>query len=339
MNYQEVLAKAKEIMAPKCRVCPECNGLACKGEIPGVGGIGNGNAFTSCRDFFKSVKLHMDAVHPEYEIDTTASIMGDTFAAPIFVAPIGGMALNYTGAITETEYLESVVNGALDAGIMAFTGDGPVDTLFPSTLPVLKAAGSKGVPTIKPWAQEKIMGRIADIKELNPPAFAMDIDSAALVNLRLLGKPAYPKSQAEIEEIVKASGIPFIVKGVMTPESAKRCLDAGAYGIVVSTHGGRIMEDTTVPAEMLPAIREAVGDDLKIFVDGGIRTGADVFKCLALGADAVLIGRPFAIAAHGGRAEGVTLYAQKIIKELKDTMLMTNCRTIKDITRDKICVK
>jgi len=87
---------------------------------------------------------------------------------------------------------------------------------------------------------------------------------------------------------------------------------------------------------MLPEIRAAVGDRLKIFVDGGVRSGADVFKCLALGADAVLIGRPYVIAAHGGGTEGVELYTRRIMAELREAMMMTDCRTLSDITEKKI---
>ena len=80
----------------------------------------------------------------------------------------------------------------------------------------------------------------------------------------------------------------------------------------------------------------AVGADTKIFVDGGVRTGDDVFKMLALGADAVLIGRPYVIAAYGGGAEGVQLYTEKLKAELNDAMTMTSCKSLQEITRDKI---
>lgn len=339
MTYQEVLEKAKEVLAPKCRVCPECNGLACKGEIPGVGGIGSGEAFTACRTYLKRVKLKMDAVHDDFDADTSIELFGKKFDYPFFVAPIGGMGLNYTGAMTEVEYSEAVVNGALAAGTLAFTGDGPADDYFPSTLPVIKAANGMAVSTIKPWDEEKVMGRIKDLEKTGCVAFAMDIDSAALINLKLMGKPAYPQSKETLKKFVNATDMPFIVKGIMTPESALRCVEAGAYGIVVSTHGGRILEDFPAPCSVLPEIKKAVGDKIKIFVDGGIRSGADVYKCLALGADAVLIGRPYAIAAHGGKAEGVELYTKKIGAELKTAMLMTNAPSLKHITADKVVVE
>ncbi len=336
MTYEEVLKKAAEVLKPKCRVCRDCNGIACRGEIPGVGAAGDGSSFTLCREYLSKIRLHMDAVHEHFEADSTIELFGCSLAGPVMVAPIGGMSFNYTNYLSETEYCEAVVFGAKQAGIIAFTGDGPNDEYFPSTLPVIAAADGLAVPTIKPWAKEKLFDRIADIRKTSCPAFAMDIDSAALVNLKLQGKPAFAKSEAEIKEIVEASGKPFIVKGVMTPESALRCMRAGAYGIVVSTHGGRIMQDTLPPVSVLSEIREVVGDRMKVFVDGGIRSGADVFKCLALGADAVLIGRPYAIAAHGGGAEGVVLYTEKILQELKEVMLMTDCRTLSEITKEKI---
>ena len=339
MNYDDVLKKAAEVLAPKCRVCKDCNGLACRGEIPGVGAAGNGSSFTLCREYLSKIRIQMDAVHEHFEADPSIELFGCRLAGPFMVAPIGGMSFNYTNYLSEVEYSEAVVFGARQAGIIAFTGDGPQDDYFPSTLPVIAEADGMAIPTIKPWAREKLMSRIADVRSSGCPAFAMDIDSAALINLKLQGKPSYAKSEEEIREIVEVSEKPFIVKGVMTPESALRCARAGAYGIDVSNHGGRVMQDALPPVSVVSEIRaalDAAGSDMKLFVDGGIRSGADVFKCLALGADAVLIGRPYAIAAHGGGAEGVRLYTEKILQELKEVMLMTGCRTLAEITEDKI---
>lgn len=90
--------------------------------------------------------------------------------------------------------------------------------------------------------------------------------------------------------------------------------------------------------EVLQEIKEAVGDKLKLIIDGGIRHGEDVYKMLALGADACLIGRPYIIVAEGMEARGVELYTQKIIWELQNAMRMSGCRTLKDITRDHIVI-
>jgi isopentenyl diphosphate isomerase/L-lactate dehydrogenase-like FMN-dependent dehydrogenase len=168
--------------------------------------------------------------------------------------------------------------------------------------------------------------------------FAIDVDSAGLVNMALMGTPVFPKSVEELCTITSSTKIPLIIKGVMTAECAKKALKAGAYGIVVSSHGGRVLADAPAPCSMLPEIRQAVGDKLKIFVDGGIRSGADVFKAIALGADAVLIGRPYAVSVFGGGVEGVEFYTKKIGAELIETMIMTGCKNLSSITMDKIII-
>lgn len=336
MTYQELLERARERMAPQCRVCKECNGVVCKGETPGTGGKGSGAAFKICVDFLASVKIKLDTIYENKGQDTTLSMFGKTFKYPFFVAPIGGMDLNYNGAITESEYDEAVVFGSIKAGTAAFTGDGANDNYFLDSLPVIKEAGGIAVPTIKPWKNEKAIEKIRMLEDAGAMAFAMDIDSAGLINLTLAGKPVSAKSVEELSEITSATKVPFIVKGVMTKEGALKALKAGAYGIVVSSHGGRVLEHAPATCAMLPEIREAVGDKIKIFVDGGIRSGADVFKAIALGADAVLIGRPYVIAAFGGGAEGVELYTEKIGAELRDIMIMSGCKDLNDITRDKI---
>jgi len=125
----------------------------------------------------------------------------------------------------------------------------------------------------------------------------------------------------------------------MTVEGAKKALEAGASGIVVSNHGGRVLDETPATIEVLPAIAEAVGGKMTILIDGGFRTGLDVFKALALGAHGVLIGRPFVTAAYGGGAEGVELYVRKIQAELADAMLMTGAASLAQIDRGKVCAR
>ena len=105
----------------------------------------------------------------------------------------------------------------------------------------------------------------------------------------------------------------------------------GASGIVVSNHGGRVLDQGPATAEVLPAIADAVGGKMTILVDGGIRTGMDVFMALALGGDAVLIGRPFVNMVYGGGAEGVQVYVDKLKAELADTMAMCGAHKLSDI--------
>ena len=122
----------------------------------------------------------------------------------------------------------------------------------------------------------------------------------------------------------------------MTVKGALKAKQANAAGIVVSNHGGRVLDQCPATAEVLEEIAAAVGKDMKIFVDGGIRFGVDVFKALALGADAVLIGRPFVSAVYGGGAEGVAAYMAKLTAELEDTMAMCGAHSLEEISRDMV---
>ena len=127
-----------------------------------------------------------------------------------------------------------------------------------------------------------------------------------------------------------------VSEGIMTARGAEKALEAGASGIVVSNHGGRVLDHCPATAEVLPEIVDAVGGKLTIFVDGAIRSGMDMFKALALGADAVLIGRPFVTTVYGGGEEGVQLYVQKLKAELADTMRMCGAHSLADIDRSML---
>ena len=127
----------------------------------------------------------------------------------------------------------------------------------------------------------------------------------------------------------------YIVKGIMTVKGALKAKEAGASAIIVSNHGGRVLDQCPATAEVLESIVKALeGSGIKILVDGGIRSGTDVFKALALGADGVLIARPFVTAVYGGKADGVRAYIDKIGTELEDTMKMCGVSSLDEITRD-----
>ena len=336
MTYQDVLTNAKKNMAPNCRVCKECNGLVCRGEIPGVGGKGTGNAFAANYEYLAKIKINMDTIYENKGQDTSLFLFGKRFSAPVLAAPISGLSNNYNGYLNERTYAEALVPGCVQAGTAAFTGDGAPDNFLKDPLDAVKAAHGVAVPTIKPWAKETVFEKMDLALKAGAMAIAMDIDAAGLPLLAAAGKPVCSKSVEELTEIVAYSPVPFLLKGIMTADGAKKAVQAGVYGIVVSNHGGRVMDNTPATLEVLPEIRAAVGNKVKIFVDGGIRTGYDVLKAIALGADAVLIGRPYVIAACGGGVEGVALYTRKITGELQDAMKMTGCTSLKDITADKV---
>jgi len=338
MNYSEVLDKAKELVYEKCKVCKDCNGIVCKGQVPGVGGKGSGSGFIRNWQKINDIKINLDTIVEQKEIDTSVELFGIQFKYPVFAAPIGDVARNYSPALNDLEYTRAIIEGCKEAGVLGFTGDGAKDEYYDLPLQAVTESGGHGIPTIKPWKKEEVVAKIKKAEESGAPAVAMDIDAAGLVTLALLGKPVSTKSVEDLKEIIRSTKLPVILKGVMTVEGAKKALEAGAYGIVISNHGGRVLDHTPATIEVLPAIAEAVQGKMKILIDGGFRTGLDIFKALALGADAVLIGRPYAVAAYGGGAEGVKIYTEKLGNELKETMIMTGCHELKDINQKKVFI-
>ena len=336
MTYKEVLDSARQRMT-LCKVCPECNGLACKGMVPGPGAKGDGKSFTNCLTYLKNIDIMMDPIYDNALGQSgEVELFGRKLSMPIMGAPCGGAGMNFGSDTSEFAMTEAMVQGALNAGTLSFTPDAPQDEMFLNGIEMAKRTGGLCVPTIKPWKNDRILHHIGLAEDAGAVAVCCDVDSAGLINLKLLGKPVDPKSAKDLELLIKSTKLPFIIKGVVTPKAVKLAADLGAYGVVISTHGGRIIPDAPATASVIAECREAVGDRIKIFVDGGIRTGGDVFKCIALGADAVLIGRPVCHAAIGGGIEGVELYFNKVKGELFDNMLITGCNTVDQITGDLI---
>jgi len=331
MEYKEILGNAKALIGAKCRICRECNGIVCRGEIPGMGGKGSGSSFIRNFEKLNEIKLNMDTVYEFKGTDTSVELFGKTFSCPVFAAPIGGLQQQYGDALDDEEYSYAIVAGCKNAGTAGFTGDGVKTEHYELPIKAITRVGGWGIPTIKPWKTEEVIAKAKRAEEAGALAVAMDIDAAGLAILAAAGKPVSPKSVEEIRKITSSTKLPFILKGIMTSAGAQKAMEAGAYAIVVSNHGGRVFDHTPATVEVLPEIYRAVGGRIKIFVDGGIRSGIDVMKMLALGADAVLIGRPYGVAAYGGGAEGVELYTRKIGAELKDAMVMTGCSSLKDI--------
>ena len=140
----------------------------------------------------------------------------------------------------------------------------------------------------------------------------------------------------DIADIIKLTKLPVYLKGILSVSDALKAQDLGATGIIVSNHGGRILDGVPTSIEMLPLIRQAVGIEMVILCDSGIRRGSDIFKALALGANSVLIGRPVIYALATAGAMGVAHCLRLLKDELTLTMALTGCATINDINIDKI---
>ena len=324
---------ARERMRGFCRVCPACDGRACSGEVPGMGGLGTGASFRNNFAALERVTLNMSALHGVKKPDTSATILGMELKLPVMAAPVGGASFNMSKDFDEDDFIEAILSGCEAAGTLGCTGDGVPPFIIDSAVKAL--SGHKGIPFIKPWEGNELHEKLERVMECRPAAVGMDIDAAGLVTLGQMGRSVAPmdsEALASVIAFVHKKGYRFIVKGIMTPRDAQKAVDAGADAIVVSNHGGRILDHCPGTAAVLPRIAEAVRGRTAIIADGAVRTGTHVLKMLALGADAVFVGRPVCIAAVGGSAAGVREYFDGIADQLGKAMLLTGAGTIADIT-------
>ncbi len=320
---EKIRALARERMKGYCRVCPVCDGRACVGEVPGMGGLGTGRSFAANLASLAAVTFNMRLLHGVSDPDLQVEMLGHRLALPLLAAPIGGVAFNMGGEISEEDYIAAVLEGCAEAGILGGVGDGVPDFIHQSGYAVMKALGGKGIPFIKPWSETEFFGKVERALAAGATVIGMDIDAAGLVTLKKMGRPVSPKTPQKLAEWVRRIGVPLILKGVMTVDDAQLAVDAGVQAIVVSNHGGRVLDHMPGAAQVLPVVSDAVKGRVAILADGGVRTGGDILKMLALGADAVMIGRPFAIAAMGGLKAGVVRYIETLAGELQSAMVLT----------------
>jgi len=334
MDLKEIHERAREKFKGACRVCPQCNGRACAGEMPGIGGIGTGASFMANFDSLSRIKVNLRTIHDAATPDLSFDFFGRQLKMPILIAPVAGMAMNMGNAMDEGEYLAGLVEGAKAAGSLCFTCDGPNPIFFDLGLELLKKNQGWGVMTIKPREEKAFLERARKAEEAKVNVIATDIDAAGIIHMKRAGQPAGPWPPNVWKKMISNTHLPVLLKGVMTAKEARLAIELGAAGIVVSNHGGRVLDHTPGTAEVLPQIAAAVKGRLRILVDGGIRSGVDVLKMLALGAEAVLIGRPMAIVSVGGGPEGVTLLLNRYADELRTAMIYTGCKSLSGITSD-----
>jgi 4-hydroxymandelate oxidase len=331
MKLKEVRLEARQRFNNICRVCRECNGVACAGEFPGIGGVGSGRSFINNYQALASLRLKMRVVHTVHDPDTSLTLWGRRLAMPILGAAVAGAKMNFRGIVTEEELASAFILGARQAGTLAMTGDGPDPNLYTTGLRVIQAGSGQGIPITKPRDQTSVIRHLREAEEAGCVAVGIDVDAAGILPMRAAGHPVGPKSIEQLRELMKSTHLPLILKGIMCVEDALAAREAGAAAIVVSNHGGRVLDYTPGTAEVLPEIARAVENDLVVLADGGIRRGVDVLKMLALGAHAVLVGRPLAIGAIGAGAEGVRLTLEQLHAELKAAMVFTGCAHLGEI--------
>ena len=262
---------------------------------------------------------HLDAVMPSTEM----TVYGKTFATPVATA-----ALSHMHNVCENG-MAVMAEGAHRAGALVFSGMGPM-----AELEGMIATGAQVIKIIKPYAdRDSIRAKIRHAEESGALAVGIDTDHA--FDRRhgydvIEDMPMYPMSSKELTELVQSTRLPFVIKGVLSRVEARKCLDCGVQGMVVSHHNGRI-NYAVPPLMVLPEILEETQGKVPLFVDCSLQTGMDVFKALALGATGCCIGRPLMPRMKESGAQGVADVIGEITGELRYNMAMTASPDLKHI--------
>ena len=278
------------------------------------------------RQYFDEILVemrHMDGVTP----DTTLELYGERFATPVMMAALSHLK----GQGNQGDGMVEMAQGAVMANCVNWAGMGEIEQFD-----CIAATGARSIKIIKPYADESmVLSRMERAEAAGALAVGMDLDHS--FNSRgepdvVLGLPMRPRTMQEIEGYVKRTKLPFIIKGVLSAVDAQKCLDAGVQGIVVSHHHG-ILPSVVPPLMVLPEIAQVIGGRIPIFVDCGVMNGMDVFKCLALGATAVSVGRPVMGPIIEKGAEGAAQVIADVTTELKAAMARTCSPDIRHIDR------
>ena len=273
------------------------------------------------REYFDSILIearYIDSDLPSMETE----FFGKKYKTPVMTA-----ALSHLHNVI-ADGMEEFAAGARDAGALHFVGMGEDDELER-----IIATGADTVKIIKPHLDNAVVfHKIEHAVSHGAVAVGMDIDHAYASDGaydNVMGLPMKPKSLEELKEFISFAKVPFVIKGVLSVQDAVKAKEAGAKAIIVSHHHG-IMPYSVPPLMVLPEIVRACEGEMGIIVDCGIESGADAFKALALGADAVALGRALMGPLKNGRA-GVTETIDNITAELRSIMARTGAKSVKDI--------
>ena len=262
---------------------------------------------------------HLDAVMPSTEM----TLFGKTFVTPVATAALSHMGNQYPDGMA------AMADGANQAGALCFSGMGPQDELER-----MVATGAQVIKIIKPYAdRDSVYAKIRHAEEIGCLAVGIDTDHA--FDRRhgydcIEGMEMFPLSSAELKDMVASTKLPFFIKGVLSRKEARKCLDCGVKGMVVSHHNGRI-ETAVPPLMVLPEIAEEVNGEAALFVDCAIQSGLDVLKCLALGATGACVGRPLMQPLREKGPEGVRETIAAITNDLRYSMAMTASPDVKSV--------
>jgi 4-hydroxymandelate oxidase len=306
---------------------------------------------------WRALRLRPRMLRDVTAIDTRVTLLGRQVPTPIMVAPTGRHKLFHPlgeratargAAAAGAAYVMASNSNILIEDVAEERRDAPqwfqlyywpnraevealIDRLAEAGFTALVLTVDAPVGGWSPRAAREQHEPTPDILNINMPGRPM---ARTAYHPDFVGKVLYPATWRELEWLVKRSPMPVIVKGVLRGDDAVACVEHGARAIMVSNHGGRHLDTTVTTAAVIGEVAQAVAGKAEVYVDGGIRRGTDILKALALGARAVMIGRPVVWGLTVNGAEGVTAVLDHLHVELVRAMQLSGTATLNDAVPD-----
>lgn len=259
------------------------------------------------------------------EASTEITLYGKKFATPVLSGALSGLT-----DVAEKP-LVKVAAGVKESGSMMWLG-----IVSAEQQREVLATGAPAIRIVKPYQDiDAIQRELKEAEAAGAMAVGTDIDffyGGKRGDRLFAPKAMAPRSAKELRKLVESTRLPFILKGILSVEDARKALEMGAGGIVVSNHAGIVIDYAAHPLEVLPEIKAVIGNRMPIFVDSGFRRGSDVMKALALGADAVLVGWLLVMGLAANGSQGVTEIINIVTGELRRIMSVTGCKNLSEIS-------
>lgn len=350
--------------------CAQDYELLAQGFIPApsyayiAGGSGRDQTLAANQAAFSKYPVVPRILRDLIQGNTQISLLGKNYSHPIFLAPVAYQKLAHPqGELDTTRAADATDTCMISSTLSSYSLEeiakvGAADKWFqlyfqPSreaTLDLLKRAESSGykaiVVTVDTTIRSPSLGALRAQFQMPADCVAVNIQTYEQTTAKHIqhgqsrifqGVMQEAPTWADLEWLLTQTKLPIFVKGVLHPEDAEKIKSTGCAGIIVSNHGGRSLDGAPASIDCLQEIRTAVGNNYPVLFDSGIRSGLDIFKAIALGADAVLIGRlqVYALAVAG--ALGVAHMLKLLREELELTMAQAGCATIADIRKFHLC--
>lgn len=304
-------------------------------------GAGSGVAAAEAESAWQDVRFAPRVLRDVSSVDLTTSLLGSRVATPVGVAPTSLQRLAHPeGELAMARGAEQagalhVVSSNAGHPFAALEATGPwwLQAYLPprraDLLPVLAAAAAAGASAVVLTVDTPFPGA----REQARPDTWEDVDlSWFRCNFQTPGDERWARDlgPGDLEWLGRTSGLPVVVKGVLRADDARRCVSAGAAAVWVSNHGGRQLDRALATRHALPRVLAEIGTDAEVYVDGGIRSGADALAALALGARGVFLGRLPLLGLASGGAAGVVRVLDRITTELGQALALAGCASPSD---------